>query len=159
MSPVPGLKVSDKAHELARRTFELTRGRVWSHEPVLRERLQRAVLAVVTHVCRGARSPHQFPVELDAALGVVRELSCTLLLARDLGLLTGSAYAMLEARAAQVERMLAGLRHRLRASGSAPRLRRASGPPRGSRGRGEALHGNGPAQPLAPDARAPLGVG
>lgn len=159
MSPIPGLKVSEKAHEFARRTFELTRGRVWSHEPVLRERLQSDVLAIVAHVCRGARSAtQQFPGELDAAIGMVRQVGCTLLLARDLGLLTVSAYAMLEARAALVERMLSGLRYKLRSSGSAARSRGSARPARPLRRAREPLDGDGAPQALAPDGGAAPGM-
>ncbi len=123
MNPIPHLKVSGKAHELAVRVFVQTRGRPWAHEPVLRERLQRGVLAVAIHITRGARSEtrHNFPRALDAALAALRESAYCLVLARDLGLLTTSTYATLEARAAELERMLVGLRHRLRSSAGAAR--------------------------------------
>ncbi len=160
MFPIPKLKVSGKAHELALRVHEQTRGKSWSHDQVVRERLQRAALVVALHITRGARDEirHNFPRALDAALAALRELAYCLLLARDLGLLGTSAYAMLEARTGELERMLIGLRHKVRSSGSAPRAVRASRAGGTARGR-ETLEANRAPQPVAPDVGAPLGVG
>jgi four helix bundle protein len=161
VNPIPHLKVSGKAHELSLRVFQHTRGRAWSHEAVLRERLQRTALAVALHIVRGGRygARHYFPRAIDAALAAERDLVYCLLVARDLGLLTMSSYATLEARAAELERMLVGLRHRLRASGSAARSARAFPLRSGSGGVRQPLQLDGVAQPTAPESGAPLGVG
>ncbi len=158
MNPIPRLKVSGKAHELTLRLFEQTRGKAWEHEPVLRERLQRASLAVPLHITRGARDEnrHNFLRALDAALGALRELAYSLVIARDLALLSTSKYATLEARAAELDRMLVGLRHKVRSSGG-PSLSRATraATPRPS----QALQAGRAPQPAVPHLGAPLSVG
>jgi four helix bundle protein len=161
--PIPRLKVSGKAHELALRVFEQARGRAWSYEVVLREGLQRAALAVAMHIVRGARHEgrHNFPRALDAALASLRELAYCLVFARDLGLLNTTTYATLEARAAELERMLVGLRHKLRSSGGTARPR-AGFSPRSAAAAArvrEALQVDGASQAVAPDLRPPLGLG
>ncbi len=158
MNPIPRLKVSGKAHELTLRLFEQTRAKAWSHEPVLRERLQRSALAVPLHITRGARDEnrHNFSRALDAALGALRELAYALVVARDLGLFTTSMYATLEARAAELDRMLVGLRHKVRSSGRPFRARAPRAPAPLAR---QALQPDGAAQSLAPDLGASLGVG
>lgn len=158
MNPVPRLKVSGKAHELALRIFEHTRSRAWSHEVVLREQLQRGALAVGSRIVCGARDNREraFPRAVDGALSALRQLAYLLLLARDLGLLPSSGYATLEARTGELDRMLVGLRQRLHSSGGAarsPAAFRAAGRPR------EALEVDRPAQARAPERGAPLGVG
>lgn len=158
MNPIPRLKVSGKAHELTLRLFEQTRAKAWAHEPVLRERLQRSALAVPLHITRGARDEnrHNFSRALDAALGALRELAYSLVVARDLALLTTSTYATLEARAAELDRMLVGLRHKVRSSGTPfrARSRRAS-----SALARQVVQPDRAAQPLTPDLSPPLGVG
>ena len=158
MNPIPRLKVSGKAHELTLRVFVQTRAKAWSHEPVLRERLHRSALAVPIHITRGARDEnrHNFSRALDAALGALRELAYALVVARDLGLFTTSTYAMLEARAAELDRMLVGLRHKVRSSGRSFRARVSRAPAPLAR---QALQPDGAAQPLAPDLGTSLGVG
>lgn len=159
MFPIPRLKVSVKAHELALRVHEQTRSKPWSHDHVVRDRLQSAALAVALHITRGARDEirSNFPRALDAALASLRELSYCLVLARDLGLLGTSAYAMLEARCGELERMLIGLRYKVRSSGSAPRAPRAGLASAHARGR-ETLQTDRAPQPVAPQLGAPLGV-
>lgn len=159
MSPFPRLKVSVKAHELALRIHEHTRSKPWAHDAVVRERLQSAALAVALHITGGARDEvrSNFPRALDAALASLHELSYCLLLARDLELLGTSAYAMLEARSGELERMLIGLRYRVRSSGSTPRAPRPGRPAGHGRGR-ETLQVDRPAQSVVPQLRTPLGV-
>lgn len=161
MNPIPNLKVSGKAHELALRVFEQTRARAWSHEHVLRGKLQQHALSVALHIARGARDEQRddFVRSLSAALADLREMAYSLILARDLGLLGTSMYATLEARAGELERMLVGLRHRVRSSGSHAR------PPRSFRSRSashrphQPLQVDGAAQTAAPDLGTPLGAG
>jgi four helix bundle protein len=157
--PIPRLKVSVKAHELALRVHEQTRSKPWAHDPVVRESLQRAALAVALHITRGARDEVRtnFPRALDAALASLGELSYCLVLARDLALLGTSAYAMLEARSGELERMLIGLRSKVRSSGSAPRAARTSRVAGHTR-RSETLQADRAAQPVIPQLGAPLGV-
>ncbi|MGH7713684.1 MAG: four helix bundle protein [Gemmatimonadaceae bacterium] len=161
MNPIPRLKVSGKAHELALRIFEQTRGKAWSHEGILRERVQRVALAVTLHIMRGARdeSRHNFPRALDAALAALRELGYCLTLARDLGLLTTTAYATLEARAGELERMLVGLRYKVRSSGSAPRAARGFRPRTPAARLREPLQPDRTPQSAAPNLESSLGVG
>ncbi|MEW5918628.1 MAG: four helix bundle protein [Gemmatimonadota bacterium] len=161
MNPIPNLKVSGKAHELALRIFEQTRARAWSHDHALRARLQERALSVALYIARGAQRDQRddFVSALTSALSLLREVAYCLVFARDLGLLTTSSYATLEARAGELERMLVGLRHRVRSSGSGAR------PPRGFRSRSsptrlrEALKVDGAAQPAAPHVGAPLSAG
>lgn len=158
MNPVPRLKVSGKAHELALRVLEHTRSRVWSHDMVLRDQLQRGALAVASRIVCGARDNKEraFPRAVDGALAALREVAYLLLLARDLGLLPSSGYATLEARTGELDRMLVGLRQRLHSSGGAAR---APSPFRASSRPREAREVDRPAQPRAPERGAPLGVG
>ena len=159
MFPIPRLKVSVKAHELALRIHEHTRNKPWAHDPVVRERLQCAAVAVALHITSGARDElrSNFPRALDAALASLHELSYCLVLARDLELLGTSAYAMLEARSAELERMLIGLRYKVRSSGSASRASRGGRSAGHARGR-EALQTDGAAQAVVPQLGTPLGV-
>jgi four helix bundle protein len=170
VNPIPHLKVSGKAHDLSLRIFEQSRGRAWTHEVVLRERLQRNALSVALHIIRGARHENRrdFPRTLDAALAALRELAYCLVFTRDLGLLSTSTYATLEARAAELERMLVGLRHRVRSSGSgprpsrglSPRARAAAAPAAIVSGTlSEPLENDRSPQTLTPDLGAPLRLG
>lgn len=160
MNPTPRLKVGGKAHELVLRIHEHTRARGWSHDVVLRDRLQLGSLMVALHIIRGARDDRQgnFPRAVEAALSSLREVAYILLVSRDLGLLPTSTYAMLEARTAELDRMLVGLRHRLHSSGSAARPARGFRTLPSTRTR-EPIQADRTPQAGAPQVGSALGVG
>ena len=115
MYPFRKLAVWRRAHALALNVHEVTergyRGRFAS----LINQMRRASLSVAANISEGTGqvTAAQFARYLTISLGSARELDYHILVAKDLGLLSTSDYARLEARADQVCRMLAVLRLRV----------------------------------------------
>ena len=115
MYPFRKLAVWRRAHALALSVHEITerayRGRFVS----LINQMRRASLSVAANISEGTGqvTAAQFARYLTISLGSARELDYHILVAKDLGLLSMSDYARLEARVDQVCRMLAVLRIRV----------------------------------------------
>jgi four helix bundle protein len=128
MYPFRKLSVWRRAHELALQVHQMTepafrQRRYWS----LIDQMRRASMSVAANIAEGSGqvTSAQFARYLTIALGSARELDYHVLLAHDLGVLTHSDFARLDARVDQVSRMLAVFRDRVaeRAMRSTPRRR------------------------------------
>jgi four helix bundle protein len=111
MQPFRRLSVWRKSHELTLRVFAATApmlaGRNAAVAHLLRRTAQHVPCAVARAACDG--DEHRFTASLRAAIGASRALEYHLLLARDLGELSSSEHATLEARTDEVVRMLVAL--------------------------------------------------
>ena len=109
------LAVWRRAHALTLQVHEVTervyRGRFLS----LIGQMRRASMSIAANISEGSGqvTDAQFARYLTIALGSARELDYHILLAKDLGILSSSDYARLDARVDQVCRMLMGLRTRV----------------------------------------------
>ncbi len=110
------LSVWEKAHELSLAAHRALLGPQARTFATIASALQRLSIAIVVHITEGAESdsPVHFIDRIDAAIAVTREFDYLLLLASDLGALSKSHRAKLEARCDQVRRMLVGLRSTVR---------------------------------------------
>jgi four helix bundle protein len=87
------------AYELALEVYRAT-GVFPKHELYgLTSQARRAAFSVALNIAEGAakRGPREFGRYLDIALGSLSELTCVLRLAKDLGFLSGEAWAAIEA--------------------------------------------------------------
>ena len=130
MYPFRKLSVWRRAHELSLQVHQTTepafrKRRYWS----VIDQMRRASMSVAANIAEGSGqvTSAQFARYLTIALGSARELDYQVLLAHDLGVLTNSDFARLDARVDQVSRMLAVFRDRVaeRAMNSTP-LRRVN---------------------------------
>lgn len=128
MYPFRKLTVWRRAHELSLQVHRMTepafrQRRYWS----LIDQMRRSSMSVAANIAEGSGqvTSAQFARYLTIALGSARELDYHILLAHDLGVLTNSDFARLDARVDQVSRMLAVFRDRVaeRAMRSNPRRR------------------------------------
>lgn len=115
MFPFRRLTVWRKAHELAIRVHRCTLTFDWRSYPGIASQMQRAAFSIAYNIAEGSgrSSAQQFAHALQIAQGSGHELDYQLLLARDLGALSFSDHARLEARLSEVNRMLTGLRSRV----------------------------------------------
>lgn len=115
MYPFRKLAVWEKAHALTLRVYGATDGAALRRFPGLASQLRRAVSAIPANIAEGAghASQAQFNRFLEIALASAREADYHLLLAKDLAMLGDREYAHLEARLAEVQGMLMGLRKRV----------------------------------------------
>ncbi|MEO7962716.1 MAG: four helix bundle protein [Gemmatimonadaceae bacterium] len=123
MPLVRNLSVWGKAHALAVATYRASSGTPSRNFPALVGQLQRASSAIAVNLSEGAASEaaEGFASYLAAAISSTREVEYLLLLASDLGAISKSNHAKLEARTDQVTRMLAGLRATVRRRTLTPR--------------------------------------
>ena len=132
MSPFRRLHVWAKAHELTLRVHRALPG---SDHPqaAVGAQLRRAIAAIPATIAAGAGlgSQARLARALEVAIAASHAGLYQLLLARDLGLLAPSDYAMLEARTREVQAKLVLLRRRVRQriAGNAKRGGRAASPP------------------------------
>jgi four helix bundle protein len=108
------LKVWDKAHGLALAIYKATRPFPAGEQRGVGDQLRRSAISVASNIVEGtARGTDREAARfLRISLASAAELQYQLLLGYDLGLLTGDAYAALEAQVIEVKRMLSGfIRH------------------------------------------------
>ena len=126
MYPFRKLNVWRRAHALVLQVYQVTepafqRHRYWS----LIDQMRRAAMSVTSNIVEGSghTSSAQFARYLAIALASARELDYHVLLARDLGVITVSDSARLDARVDEVSRMLLVFQQRVseRASRKTPR--------------------------------------
>lgn len=110
------LSVWEKAHELSLAVHRALAGADSPMIASIASALQRLSIALVVHIIEGAESetPGDFILRIDAAISVSREFDYLLRIASELGALSKSHRAKLEARSDQVRRMLVGLRATIR---------------------------------------------
>ena len=110
MHPFRRLNVWRKAHELTIRVYAATEAVSRKH-PSLTSQIRRAAYSIPANIAEGAgqASALQFGRFLQIATASARELDYFLLLAADIGSLSRSDHAILEARTDEVARMLVSL--------------------------------------------------
>ena len=111
MQDFRNLKVWRKAHRMALDVYLVSAPLVGRREFHFRNQMVRAAISVPANIAEGCgrtgdRELRRF---CRIALGSGSELEYHLLLARDLGLLSGPAYEPLAVRVVEVTRMLSGL--------------------------------------------------
>lgn len=110
------LKVWEKAHQLTLAVYEATRSFPRDELYGLTSQSRRSCASIAANICegRGRGGDREFARFLEIASGSATELEYHLLLARDLGFLTGLTYDRLDAELQEVKQMLVGLIRRLR---------------------------------------------
>jgi four helix bundle protein len=118
------LKVWEKAHRL---TLAIYRGT--THFPKaelfgLTSQIRRASVSIEANLAEGCgrRSDGEMARFIQIAMGSGSELSCHLLLARDLGLLETAEYLALQESTSEVLRMLSALSEKVKRPAGATRL-------------------------------------
>jgi four helix bundle protein len=125
--PFRKLSVWRRAHALTLQVHETTESAFQRRRYLpLIDQMRRAAISLASNIAEGSgqATSAQFARYLTIALGSVRELDYQVLLARDLGVLTSSDYARLDARVDQVSRMLIVFRNRVANRAQDPPSRR-----------------------------------
>jgi four helix bundle protein len=116
MHPYRKLGVFHKAQDLTVRCYRITAEAAWRRDNFLVAQLRRVSLAIVSAIAFGSglESPTQFARVLADAIAHARELDQLLLISKELNLLNLQTHAQLEARAAEIVKMLVALRKTVR---------------------------------------------
>ena len=109
------LKVWEKAHVLTLEVYQHTRTFPKEEMYGLTSQLRRAAASIGANIVEGCgrRSDGEFTRFLQIARGSASELEYHILLARDLRLLSETAFRDLDSKVVEVERMLTGLVKRI----------------------------------------------
>ena len=112
------LKAWKRGHELALRVYKLTAGFPKDERYGLVSQLRRAAASVPTNVAEGSkrRGGHEYARFLNVAEGSLVEVEYLLVLSRDLGYVKSPIVDPLFGAAAEVGRLLHGLREAVEAS-------------------------------------------
>jgi len=115
MEDFKNLKVWAKSHELTLAIYQTTRKFPKDEIYGLTSQIRRASASIGANSAEGCgrRSDPEMKRFVQIARGSASELEYHLLLARDLHFLASEEFNNLEARALEVQRMLASLAHRL----------------------------------------------
>ena len=118
MEDFKNLKVWVKAHELTLAIYQATRKFPRDEIYGLTSQIRRASVSIGANIAEGCgrRSDPEMKRFVQIARGSASELEYHLLLARDLQLLTVEEFKDLEAKALEIQRMLASLAQRLGAA-------------------------------------------
>ncbi len=109
------LTVWRKAHELAVLACQTADKPPLRRQREIAGQMRRAALSVVANIVEGSGrgTAAQFDGFLQISVGSAREFAYFAMLARDLGALHSTEYAIFEARAEEITRMLVSLRKRV----------------------------------------------
>lgn len=109
------LKVWQRAHALVLDVYRISAGFPAEERFGLTSQLRRAVTSVPANIAEGSRrkSQQEYSRFLNIAQGSAAEVEYLLILSRDLGYLSPSAFDRLTADLAEVARMLHGLRSKV----------------------------------------------
>jgi four helix bundle protein len=120
------LSVWGKSHRLVLMVYEVTGSAPERKYPGLTSQIRRAAASIPANIAEGCG--HDGRRELSRFLGIALassfELSYHLQLALDLGMISRSDFARLDARTDQVRRMLSSLVSKVRQASEAPRALR-----------------------------------
>jgi four helix bundle protein len=118
------LKVWEKAHRLTLAVYRGTTHFPKSELFGLTSQIRRASVSIEANLAEGCgrRSDGEMARFVQIAMGSGSELSCHLLLARDLGLLEGVQYVALQESTSEVLRMLSALSEKVKRPAAATRL-------------------------------------
>ena len=125
MRPFRMLVVWQKAHQLTVELYQITRSFPREEQYGLTSQIRRCSASIGANIAEGCGrgTARDFARFVQIALGSASELEYHLLLAADLGFVTGEVYAPLETAVIDIKRMLTGLARRLLASAEARRPR------------------------------------
>lgn len=111
------LKVWERAHALTLAIYSITKEFPPSERYGLRDQLRRCSASIPANIAEGCGT--QGDAEFGRYLGIARasagELEYHLILGRDLGYIQTDAFDRLSQEAVEVQKMLVGLLHKLRA--------------------------------------------
>ncbi|MFP4250517.1 MAG: four helix bundle protein [Armatimonadota bacterium] len=104
-----------KAHQLALDAYRLTKNFPRDERFALTDQIRRCAASIPTNVAEGhgRLSDNEFAYFLRVALGSAAELQSLMLLARDLGYVSGETLCDFWPQVAETIRMLKGLLHRV----------------------------------------------
>jgi len=110
------LVVWQRARELARLVYELTRGSAFSRDFGLRDQIRNAAVSVMSNIAEGFErgSDAEFGHFLSIAKGSCGEIRSQRYVAGDQGYVTPADFDRASDRAAEVSRMLQGLNSKVR---------------------------------------------
>jgi four helix bundle protein len=113
------LVVWQKAHALTVNIYRVTKAFPRDERYGLVSQMRRAAASIGSNIAEGCGrgTPRDFARFVQVAIGSASELENQLLLASDLGFLSGTTYAELDTSVTDIKRMLTGLLRRLRADG------------------------------------------
>ena len=99
MAPYERLNAWKLAHKLALETYRATTGFPKHELYGLTSQVRRAAFSVALNIAEGSakRGPKEFCRYLNIALGSLSELTCALLISKDLGFLSEESWKALEA--------------------------------------------------------------
>ena len=115
MSDFTGLRVWEKAHNLALDVYPISAELPESEMYGLQTQMRRAAVSIPTNLAEGSgRSTNRdFARFVSNAIGSASELDYQLLLARDLGFIDRGVAELAKTKVAEVRRMLSALRRNL----------------------------------------------
>ncbi len=115
MSDFAGLRVWEKAHNLALDVYQISAELPKSESYGLRTQMRRAAAAIPTNLAEGSgRSTNRdFARFVSNAIGSASELDYQLFLARDLGYIDQGNAELARTKVAEVRRLLSALRRNL----------------------------------------------
>lgn len=110
------LDVWKKSHELVLATYRCIPAGTERRFPGIASQLRRAAASVPANIVEGCghSSAKEFARFLQLAIASANEVQYHLILANDLGMLSSTTFARLEARGDQVKKMLYGLQRHVR---------------------------------------------
>jgi four helix bundle protein len=124
------LSVWDKSHQLVLLTYRATTDAPERKYPGLASQIRRAAASIPANIAEGCghNTQRELARFLSFALASAFELHYHLQLSLDLGLLSKSDFARLDARTEQVKKMLSSLVSRVRQNADRQENKRAPGP-------------------------------
>ena len=101
-----------KARQLTRRVYELTRSGGWAKDFGLSSQIQRASVSIMSNIAEGfeRNRPGEFHQFLSTAKASCAEVRSQLYIAADVGYLNNEDFAAVLAQAEEVGRIVGGLR-------------------------------------------------
>ena len=113
-----------KARQLTRRVYELTRKGGWARDFGLSSQIQRASVSIMSNIAEGfERNRHaEFHQFLSTAKASCAEVRSQLYLARDVGYLSAEDFDAILAQAEEVGRIVGGLRASVQRQQAAAKL-------------------------------------
>ncbi len=102
-----------KAKQLAKDVYDITRADAFSRDFGLSRQIQRAAVSVMSNIAEGfeRHKPGEFHQFLSIAKGSCAEVRSQLYIAHEIGYMDQAKFQKLLAQAEEVTRILAGLRH------------------------------------------------
>jgi four helix bundle protein len=115
MRPFRKLHVWQKAHTLTVQLYRVTKAFPREEQYGLTSQIRRSAASICANIAEGCGrgTAREFARFIQIALGSASELEYHLVLALDLGLVSGDLHRQLETEVVDVKRMLSGLARRL----------------------------------------------